>query len=383
MASKNNNGYITGDVIIEILSRLSGKSLMRLKCVCKYWSTLIRNSSFISRHFHHHSNTGQLFVQHYDQSTEKYTFALFPNGTLANSRDDYYNLGDLQMPTDPGFLGILNGIIGLCVWNHIVLWNPAIREIRFVPIPEPDIPFFTDLQRSFSGFGLDPTTNNYKVVRVWAYGEHNDELDLNWLVAVYNLYADSWRTFEVDLPITSEERYGLSNTCMDGFYHWMTYFSDRITIFTFDMDKEVFGDIAGPPITIYYCGDIFLHNNSVSLIHLEHWDAGEKFFDIWVMKEKGFWSKELTIGPLLDVWDRPLGLWKNGEVIFLQNKTSDLVLYNYNTQEIKVFDQIRGYYGLKSAIYKENLVSIKRGNEHEEGNNAFDLTRIQDVPYCW
>ncbi|XP_059670669.1 F-box protein At5g62510-like [Cornus florida] len=332
MASNNNNDYITEDVIIEILLRLPGKSLMRLKCVSKYWSTLIRSSSFISWHVHHHSNIGQLFVQHYDHSTEKYAFALFPDKTLAKSWVEYYNLGDLQMPTDPGFLGILHGIIGLCVWNHIVLWNPAIREFRFVPIPEPDIPIFTSVQRNFAGFGLDPITNNYKVVRIWEHGDHNDERQLNWLVGVYNLYADSWRAFAVDFPITSEESY-LSNTYMNGFYYWMTYYGNDITIFTFDMHKEIFGDIPGPPVPVYYCGDIFLYNNSITLIH---WDYGdERFFDIWVMKEEGFWTKQLTIGPLLDV-DRPLGFWKNGE-IFLGTKTSDLVLYNCNTQEIKVF----------------------------------------------
>ncbi|XP_059670670.1 F-box protein At5g62510-like [Cornus florida] len=380
MASKNSNDYMKEDLIIEILLRLPGKSLMRLKCVCKYWSTLIKSSSFVSWHFHHHSNIGQLFVEHYDHSTEKHAFALFTDKTLANSWNEYYNLGDLQMPTNPGFLGILNGIIGLCVWNHIILWNPAIREFRFVPIPEPDLPIFTYHQRNFSGFGFDPITNNYKVVRIWAYGEHMDELQIDWLAAVYNLRADSWRFFEVDLPITSEERYSLTNTCMNGFYYWMTYYNDVITIFTFDMDKEIFGDIPGPPVPIYYCGDIFLHNNSLTLIHSDFGD--ETFFDIWVMKDEGFWTKELTIGPFLD-FDRALGFWKNGE-IFLRTKTSDLVLYNCNTQEIKVF-QLRGYcYGFPMiSIYKENLVSIKRANEHEEQNNVFDLTQIQEVPYFW
>ncbi|XP_059670668.1 F-box only protein 8-like [Cornus florida] len=301
MADKNNNDHMIEDVIIEILSRLPGKSLMRLRCVCKYWSTLIRNSSFISRHFHHHSNNGHLFVQHYDYSTKKYTFALFPDVTLANPWVEYHNLGDLQMPTEPGFLGILHGIIGLWDWYRIVLWNPAIREFRVVPIPNPNIPPFSSIQRRLSGFGYDPITNNYKVVRILGYGEHNCELQLHWLVEVYNLYANSWRIFEVDFPVTCEEHNSLTNTYMNGIYYWMTTTNDDLVlIITFDMDKEILGDIPGPPLpNNYYYGDIVLHNNSITLIHWDIEDANERFYGIWVMKEKGFWTKELTIGPLL------------------------------------------------------------------------------------
>ncbi|XP_059670664.1 F-box/kelch-repeat protein At3g23880-like [Cornus florida] len=388
MASKTNK-----DLIIEILLRLPVKSLIRLKCVCKYWSTLIRDFNFISMHFHHPSNIDHLFVQHYDYSTEKYTFALFPDETLANSWVDYHNLGDLQMPNQPGILGIFHGIIGLWDCNRIVLWNPAIREFRVLIIPIPDLPPDYYIFKHFAGFGLDPNTNNYKVVWIWEYGD--EEYDLRRVVAVYNLYADSWRVFKVDLPSNivhdlSSNTYmdgcihdSSSNTYLNGFYYWMADYNYLITILTFDMDKEIFGDIPGPPLTKYNYGDIVLHNNSITLIHWDLRDV-EKCLDIWVMKEERFWTKELTIGPLLDV-DRPLGLWKNGEV-FLETNTSELVLYNCYTQEMKVFqnrgnhDDLRTFIhdALKTFIYKKSLVSVKRANECHEGNNVFNMALIQD-----
>ncbi|XP_059670673.1 F-box protein At4g19940-like [Cornus florida] len=337
MVSKNNDDNRSEDVIIEILSRLPVKSLMRLKCVCKYWSTLIRNSSFISRHFHHHSNIAHLCVQHYDYSTEKYTFALFPNETVTNSSVEYHNLGDFQMPTQPGILGIFHGIIGLHDTNRIALWNPAIKEFKVLHVPEPDVPEYSYIFHHFSGFGLDPITNNYKVVRIWEYGEHSEELEFVRIAAVYNLYADSWRLFEVDLGPLNRVHQSLSNTYMNGFYYWMTSYDD-ILILAFDMDKEIMGHIPGPPLPNYNYGEIVLHNNSIALLHWDREDD-EKFFDIWVMEEERFWTKELTIGPLLGI-RTPLGFWKNGEV-FLETDNSELVLYNCNTHEMKDF-QIHG-----------------------------------------
>ncbi|XP_059670675.1 F-box/kelch-repeat protein At3g23880-like [Cornus florida] len=250
MVSKNNDDYMLNDVITDILLRLPVKSLVGLKCVCKYWSTLIRNSSFISKHFHHHSNIGHLGVQHYDYSTEKYNFALFRNETVTNSSVEYHNLGDFQMPTQPGILGTFHGIISLYDRNRIASWNPAIREFKVLRIPEPEVPDFSYIFSHFSGFGLDPKTNNNKVVRIWEYGEQNDGVEFDRVAAVYNLYADSWRLFEVNLPPINEVHDSLSNTYMNGFYYSMTYYHD-ILILAFDMDKEILGHIPGPPLPKY------------------------------------------------------------------------------------------------------------------------------------
>ncbi|KAK9940237.1 hypothetical protein M0R45_016907 [Rubus argutus] len=39
-----------------ILPRLPGKSLMRFRCLCKSWSALTRNPSFIETHWNFNSN---------------------------------------------------------------------------------------------------------------------------------------------------------------------------------------------------------------------------------------------------------------------------------------------------------------------------------------
>ncbi|KAL5817838.1 hypothetical protein ACOSQ3_026216 [Xanthoceras sorbifolium] len=48
---ETNHGDFHNDVITKILSRLPAKSIMRFKCVCKCWNSLVKSSYFISKHF--------------------------------------------------------------------------------------------------------------------------------------------------------------------------------------------------------------------------------------------------------------------------------------------------------------------------------------------
>uniref|UniRef100_A0A2N9I433 F-box domain-containing protein n=1 Tax=Fagus sylvatica TaxID=28930 RepID=A0A2N9I433_FAGSY len=53
------------DVIIEILSRLPAKSLLRFKCVCKEWCSIIQDQVFIETHLNKAP-----FITHYTDKDE-------------------------------------------------------------------------------------------------------------------------------------------------------------------------------------------------------------------------------------------------------------------------------------------------------------------------
>ncbi|CAA3004099.1 F-box CPR30-like isoform X1, partial [Olea europaea subsp. europaea] len=80
---------------------------------------------------------------------------------------------------------------------------------------------------------------------------------------------------------------------------------------------------------------ISLYKESIALI-VYHLKEVDKIFDIWVTKELGgngdSWIKLSSIGPLSQV-ERPLGFW-NGEFM-LENSSSELILYDPSSQEIK------------------------------------------------
>uniref|UniRef100_A0A5B7BWI3 F-box domain-containing protein n=1 Tax=Davidia involucrata TaxID=16924 RepID=A0A5B7BWI3_DAVIN len=384
MTSNNGEHQLPQDVVIEILSRLPVKSLMRFSCVCKNWYALIRNPNFITKHHnHHHHSSARLFVYHYNYSTENYAFAHFPDETLANAPLVYQDHDDLQMSRNLySVIGPFNGLI--CLFNggdRLALWNPATREFRPLPIAHHNLPpHFNTFSHNF-GFGLDLVTNDYKLV--WIRVLCNDELDYIYdptPVALYTLATGSWRHLEVVLPpISSLDVYdSLCNTYLNGIYYWATQSSlnGNYMILTFDMGNEIFGELPGPPDV--QCGELAMYNGSIAMLVYDSLEV-EKYFDIWVMKEEeeGCWTKQLTIGPLQGVV-RPLGFWKNDE-LFLESRTSQLVLYNPDTQEIEnLGPRGKDFNSLKVLIYKESLVSVEGGNECHRGDNSSNLVKVQD-----
>jgi hypothetical protein len=51
MMKMNPLQYLPHELIIQILLRLPVKSLLRFKCVCKLWLTLISDAHFANSHF--------------------------------------------------------------------------------------------------------------------------------------------------------------------------------------------------------------------------------------------------------------------------------------------------------------------------------------------
>ncbi|KAF5938245.1 hypothetical protein HYC85_025751 [Camellia sinensis] len=164
------------DVVNEILSRLPVKSLLRFKCVCRYWYTLIKNPDFISKHFNQENNNGRLLVHHYISDIERYAIALFPDETLAGIPPLHENLDHLQIPDCMGdVVGPIDGIFLVCTWysdgDRMALWNPAMREFRRLHVLEPIFPpNFHDIV-NVVGFGLDPLTRDYKIIWIRNFAE--------------------------------------------------------------------------------------------------------------------------------------------------------------------------------------------------------------------
>ncbi|XP_059670657.1 putative F-box protein At1g32420 [Cornus florida] len=375
MKCKSESQLLSEDVVIDVLTRLSVKSLLRFRCVCKHWYSLIINSRFITNHLHQSSNSARLLVYHYTTTAEKnIIFSLFLDETLASFLLLHYDFDDVQVPNELGMLGSFNGILGLWHWDRIALWNLATREFRKVLMPKPHLPSHFYVYHCYYGLGLDPATTDYKVVLIRNYWdrEKNDPYFPR-VVTVYNLFTDSWRLFEDSSP-SSFVYESSSNTYMNGLYYWLTNDDTNqfYAILSFDMRNEVFRHVPGlPNLSQMECGVVVMYIDSIALIYFDRQKA-EKHFDIWVMEEYGCWTKQLTIGPLLDV-EWPLGFWKNGE-LFLKTGTEDLVLYDQNTREIKNLQ----HHECDIFMYKESLVSVSGENKGREGEDRSNMARLKD-----
>ncbi|XP_059670622.1 F-box protein At4g19940-like [Cornus florida] len=417
-----NNSYVhhvQEDVVIEVLLKLPVKSLLRFKCVCKYWFNLVKNCNFISKHLHQKNHKAYLLIERYSYSTHIFSCALLPLEMLTNRSIVYLDINDPDTAKYISVIDSFNGII--CLWdqNQIALWNPTIREFKPLPVYHPILPLYIKAYSHCFGFGLDLVTNNYKVVWIrYLWNEENDYpydppvvsvynlfplyikayshcfgfgLDLVtnnykvvWIrylwneendypydppvVSVYNLGIDSWRLVEADLR-PHLMRGALGNTCTNGIYYWLvSHGGDNYLVLSFDMKNEVFKMILAPlDIHESQLGTLGLYNESIAMVLFDPCVI-EKQFDIWVMVEEGYWTKQLIIGPISDV-DGPLGCAKNGEFLFYTG-TSQLVVYSPNTQEIKYLGPCRYSHSLSVFVYEESLASIKGEKECLEGVNT-------------
>ncbi|XP_059670627.1 F-box/kelch-repeat protein At3g23880-like [Cornus florida] len=383
MASNGGYCHVPEDSIVEILSRLHVKSLIRFSCVCKYWYSLIRNSTFINKHHHHHTNHSRLIVQHYNFNIKKFAFALFPDENLSSLPYAYNDINEIQYPCNlEVIIGPFGGIFGLFnSWprDSMALWNPATKEFRPLTPAQPNFPPHIMAFMHIFGFGVDPITNDYKVV--WMRYFYDEEKDIPFIpkvIAVYNLGIDSWRLFEYELIVNRSIRNSYSNTYINGSYYWLASKDFRnYTLLSFDMSTENFKEgIPTPPnLSKSLCGDLTMYNDFIAMILFDP-NKVDKSFYVWVMKEEGFWTKKLSIGPLLDIL-RPLGIWKNSELL-LESSTSQLVLYNHRIQGIKNLGPCADEYCLRIFIYKESLVSVKGVDECLEMDNLSYSDRVQD-----
>ncbi|XP_020208553.1 putative F-box protein At3g16210 [Cajanus cajan] len=158
--------HIPDDLMFYILSKLPVKSLKKCACVCKSWSLLFQNPSFMSiyrsKFLSSHEDIPLMVLYREDQN-ELYS--------LSGKKFEKMVKLDWPPPIERNDIvcllesGSINGVLFLCQGStKVVLWNPATREFKVVP------PSLFELQPNdrahvrFNGFGYDPVRDDYKVI---------------------------------------------------------------------------------------------------------------------------------------------------------------------------------------------------------------------------
>lgn len=166
MASSDNcHQQMPEDLLIEILCRLPAKSLLRFKCVFKYWCSLIQSLHFVGKHIHHPKNHTRILVHRcidHDEQNDGNDLCAFVllDKTLAVNPPIHYNLDYMRsVHYLSHILGPVNGLFLLHSSsddrnNRVVLWNPATTQFRPLPPPLVFIHPPYDIEHVL-GFGLD------------------------------------------------------------------------------------------------------------------------------------------------------------------------------------------------------------------------------------
>ncbi|PRQ52368.1 putative F-box domain, galactose oxidase/kelch, beta-propeller, F-box associated interaction [Rosa chinensis] len=355
-------------IIIEILSWLPVKSLLRFRCVCKAWRALISQSYFIKKHLIRteiNASFKLLVKESFVFRSIEYQ-ALFnclsDDGTIPHRELDF---PEINLPMFEflymRIIGACNGLICLlldCETSTIMLWNPCTRDSQV--LPQPPI-IHRDLR--FFGFGYDSTTDDYKVV----LGCWNSSYES---VIVFTLKTGSWRKLQ---SLTKYFRVLSIGRIVNEALHWLLYEPFEQPMFcpsrivSFDLAEEKFHEIAFPypPNPIDRCtlvADVETLGNCLTL-YFQTMDcrAGCEM-KIWVMKEYGVkesWAEVINIpsGILGERYSFMRCISENGEVLMRLGSVGPLAIYNPKEKTFRILLHHNHEAFYDTATYVETLVS--------------------------
>ncbi|XP_050290062.1 F-box/LRR-repeat/kelch-repeat protein At2g27520-like [Quercus robur] len=212
---------LSEDVLMDIFSRLPVKTLLQFKSVCKSWYDIIKDPIFITKHVNrsNHSNNGYV---------------------AATCRDDTFH-------------GSCNGVLclnGSKIGDMNFLFNPVTGE--FKELPKPDYPVNELGEDKIVvhiglGFGHDPKTNDYRLVRISDSKKMRDSFYSG--VDVHSLSTNSWRRKDRLVHGTIVDN-SFSKGDLNGVLHWKGAIGKnkviRDIIISFNIRDEVCGYIKLP-----------------------------------------------------------------------------------------------------------------------------------------
>ncbi|XP_074266333.1 putative F-box protein At3g16210 [Silene latifolia] len=143
------HGILPEDILIDILSRVAARNLVRLRCVCKWWCSLIDDVNFIDRHHRLHysiceADGDDSFLCEGFQ-TDNSSYDLKVSLLTKHTGDDPLDLTpNLIVDSAPCFTNtpnIFRDAIVVCTVKGVIcilwpkyqdlgLWNPATREFK-------------------------------------------------------------------------------------------------------------------------------------------------------------------------------------------------------------------------------------------------------------
>ncbi|KAL6344459.1 hypothetical protein AAG906_039715 [Vitis piasezkii] len=275
-------------IIENILLRLPVKSLIRSRCVCKAWRTLISHPHFVKSHLRLPQTQArtQFCTLNYGEPGDNYylvvgastkdceAFSDDNGGALAF--DYLFDIGRFKY--EVVLLDSCDGLLCLVdLANKIVLWNPSTRQWNQLP-PNPNVLDFLGCH----GFGYDSFADDYKVFVVSMLNPNFETV-----VDVFSLKSNKWKRIQ-EKHHTRAAR--MCATVLHGALHWVAY--DPIlgfdTIMAFDFEKERFREMAIPREE----EELYVKLRVVGGCLCVHGSKDPS--KMWVMKEYGVdtsWSK--------------------------------------------------------------------------------------------
>ncbi|KAK1413545.1 hypothetical protein QVD17_35320 [Tagetes erecta] len=387
---------------MEIMNRLPIKSILQFRTVSKTCKSMIDNSAFRA---HYHTHQQHLLVA-YDDLFDKYNYNYV---SITDDDDDETFPQQYDYPTVPMLVNMLQhpiviassrGLVCLfgvrpknrkdscCMRNIAVLWNPSIR--RVIPVFVPNVVY--GMYHTFIGFGVCRATAEPKIVKI-TYIEKESDIErissIPLQVEVFTLSTGVWRRPYNNLPRKSTRFVWICmQVVVDGFMYWRA--TDRVKtdggytsyslIISFDITTEEFGEV-NLPDTLAHASvcNFSIANLRESLVVLyRNVETKGSVTSVWMM-EDGV-SKMFTKRYIIDVNAPDVrngrvggfrdttvsGFRKSGdpiiEVVDDNKQSSELVVYDLRSKRIDYL----GVYGIWGASfvypYMETILLLDQPN---------------------
>ncbi|KAM3341887.1 hypothetical protein P3S68_026853 [Capsicum galapagoense] len=315
------------EILMEILSRLPVRSLLRFKCISSVWKTLISEPYFKMKHLNWAKN---------DQGSQKLLITQpCPNDNNIASMyccplspvqliEDIQKL-KLDCPSNPkpwhckihcccDGLAVIE-VPDILDYNRVtlLLWNPTTRESIVLPALES-----THDAESRFGLGYDSTSGDYKILHIY-----QDDRDYKLPHEILALKSGSWRRIDKHPRGFSNLMFAMQFLAfVHAAFHWIGTSRNCFAVVSFSISNEVYGEIPLPEeitrVKIKNCIGISVLEGMLC-VYLNSYIWRNDTYKLWVLKEygaKGSWMTLLTIQDRSIFKIVPKYRFADGELLF-------------------------------------------------------------------
>ncbi|XP_074267450.1 F-box protein At4g22390-like [Silene latifolia] len=288
MTQTTTSRLLPEDLIIEILSRLSVKTLLRFKSASKSLFNLIISPEFVKLYLRRSpvvQNSSKILLRSYKflacfdvDPPQRRLVQLDIHPDVIKLLEPYFD-DNLIEYFRPGIVAICNGVVCFKKQKEIVLYNPATRAYRQVPRP----PFHTKINDELIAY--DCVGDDFKIFSIIKYsGKRGDSDECE--TYLYNLKGNSWS--KIKSPPRGFHSFPSGCRIANDALYWMIYEGGLVNlrIVRFDVSSHRYEEIS-LPISVLGLWKIRLGVLNGRL-HLMDEEFG---LDIWMLKEDKCWSR--------------------------------------------------------------------------------------------
>ncbi|XP_042511296.1 F-box protein At5g49610-like [Macadamia integrifolia] len=359
------SAHLPQELVTEILLRLPVKSLVKFKCVCKEWFTLINDNPQFAKSQLQQSKSASGFIC---ESSKPGILSYF-NLDVEKEEIDFKIekiVRDIVIHRDScnGLLLLQkrNSIHQYYVCNPITHWH--FKLPKFLP--------GNNVQYLCSSLVYDDSIHKYKVVITFRKSGKTVLKPATYKCGVFTILGNkhggccgSWR--ELEMPTAFRVLTRCQPLSANGVLHWMAYRLDQLDgyILLMDLASEEFRVISSPvPPTRWHLflmemkGSLLL-SNPVSDIELELWVLNDLVKQEWSNKSSiNIGSFKVKGKPCPDnSWIYPLLVRENptsSVITFLCKFNEESVIYDLDIEQSKVENKGIGVRGSSGVIAHVN-----------------------------